>query len=94
MAKRTAYKKAIIGAREAPGRLGQIMPYRTRADLPQPIRHVLAAEAQEIYREAFNGAWRQYRAKDPRYEEIAHRVAWTAVKRRYRKVAGKWLPRE
>ena len=29
---------------------------------------------------------------DPRQEEIAHRVAWAAVKRKYRKLGDEWLP--
>lgn len=67
------------------------MPYRTNSDLPAPVRHHLPQGAQTIYREAFNGAWRQY-ADSGRREEIAHRVAWTAVKRRYRKAGDMWAP--
>ena len=34
-------------------------------------------------------------ASEPdRVEEIAHRVAWAAVKKRYRKVGSSWVPRE
>ena len=43
-----------------------------------------------MYREAFNNAWKQY-AKDERREEIAHRVAWAAVKKRYAKADGHWI---
>jgi cation transport regulator len=44
-------------------------------------------------REAFNAAWKSYGRKNPaRREEIAHRVAWAAVKRRYCKVGAVWLP--
>ena len=32
------------------------MPYRTNHDLPPPVRHVLPAHAQDIYRAAFNNA--------------------------------------
>lgn len=65
------------------------MPYRTNADLPPPVRR-LPAHGQDIYREAFNSAFRQY-AGDPRREEIAHRVAWAAVKHVYRKVGEEWV---
>jgi cation transport regulator len=67
------------------------MPYASIEDLPAGVRHHLPAHAQEIYRSAFNHAWESY-ASDPAHEEIAHRVAWAAVKRRYRKVGTEWRP--
>lgn len=67
------------------------MPYSTNTDLPASVRHHLPAAAQTIYREAFNGAWRQY-ASSGRREEIAHRVAWAAVKKRFRKNGDAWAP--
>ncbi|HTZ77135.1 MAG TPA: ChaB family protein [Stellaceae bacterium] len=71
------------------------MPYARNADLPAPVRNHLPAEAQEIYREAFNHAWDEYGSREPaRREEIAHRVAWSAVKRKYYKADGQWLPIE
>lgn len=69
------------------------MPYARNLDLPAPICAHLPQEAQDIYREAFNHAWKQYAKREPeRIEEIAHRVAWSAVKRRYRKSDGDWVP--
>lgn len=67
------------------------MPYSRNADLPASVRHHLPAAAQAIYREAFNGAWRQY-AGSGRREEISHRAAWAAVKRRFRKAGDEWAP--
>lgn len=67
------------------------MPYETNADLPPGVRHVLPEHAQDIYRAAFNNAWRSRRAG--RDEAGAHRIAWAAVKRSYVKVDGVWLPR-
>ena len=69
------------------------MPYRTNQDLPSALRHHLPEHAQEIYREAFNHAY-QAHADDPRREEAAHRIAWTAVKRSYVKVGDEWVSRE
>ena len=70
------------------------MPYVTNADLPLSLRARLPDHAQDIYRSAFNNAWERYGDSDPdRREEIAHRVAWSAVKKRYRKVDGTWIPR-
>ena len=66
------------------------MPYHANADLPPPIQRRLPIHAQDIYREAFNHAWASYKG-DGRQEEIAHRVAWAAVKKMYRKVGESWL---
>ncbi|HVO14046.1 MAG TPA: ChaB family protein, partial [Alphaproteobacteria bacterium] len=62
-------------------------------DLPLSVRAHLPAHAQDIYRSAFNSAWRQYRRGDRPNEEIAHRVAWAAVKKMYRKDGDCWVPR-
>ena len=69
------------------------MPCAANRDLPDPVRHHLPAHAQTIYREAFNHAWDHY-AGDPRREEIAHRTAWTAVKKLYVKADGDWVARD
>ena len=69
------------------------MPYARNLDLPAPVRAHLPQGAQDIYREAFNHAWKQYAKREPeRIEEVAHRVAWSAVKRRYRKSDGDCVP--
>jgi cation transport regulator len=68
------------------------MPYMTNDDLPFSIQHHLPEHGQAIYREAFNRAWQEY-ADDPRQEEIAHRVAWAAVKKVYVKMGAEWVPR-
>ena len=68
------------------------MPYERNEDLPPSVRAHLPAHAQDIYRSSFNHAWQSYGAGEPeRREEIAHRVAWSAVKRRYRKLGGAWV---
>ena len=66
------------------------MPYRNKQALPDSVLHVLPAHAQEIYKEAFNSAWEQYkrqadRRDDASREETAHKVAWAAVKNDYQK---------
>jgi cation transport regulator len=65
------------------------MTYKKVADLPDSVRDNLPKHAQEIYKEAFNSAWEQY----DHNEERAHRVAWGAVKKSYRKddKSGKWV---
>ncbi|MCQ4092159.1 putative cation transport regulator ChaB [Erwinia persicina] len=66
------------------------MPYNNRSALPDSVRHVLPAHAQDIYLEAFNSAWDQYKESEDRRgddsrEEVAYKVAWAAVKHQYQK---------
>ncbi len=65
------------------------MPYFSDEDLPPAVRAHLPPHARDIYREAFNNAWRHYGGN----EEIARRVAWAAVKRKYVKSDGAWVPK-
>ena len=64
------------------------MPYQNLSDLPDNVRGVLPQHAQEIYKEAFNHAFDEYEGR----EETAHKVAWSAVKKKYRKdeASGRW----
>jgi cation transport regulator len=66
------------------------MPYLTTDDLPPSVRNHLPPHAQDIYRAAFNSSFASH-ANDPRREQIAHRIAWAAVKRAYVKVGDSWL---
>jgi cation transport regulator len=66
------------------------MPYAMNSDLPDSIRNHLPEHAQDIFRSAFNHAFEKHRG-DPRQEEIAHRIAWSAVKRRYEKAGDTWI---
>jgi cation transport regulator len=79
------YAPAAVWLRRAIwfARRGVQMPYASIADLPSPLQAHLPTHAQEIFRAAFNNAWAEYDTADR--EEIAHRVAWAAVKRKYRK---------
>ncbi|MBD3279733.1 MAG: cation transport regulator [Candidatus Pacebacteria bacterium] len=66
------------------------MPYTSKKNLPKGVKDNLPPKAQEIYREAFNSAWHQYKSANKRKagasrEETAHRVAWAAVKDKYHK---------
>lgn len=71
------------------------MPYQSNEDLPLSLQARLPAHAQDIYRAAFNKAWERFAEADPeRREEAAHRIAWAAVKRRYRKSGDRWVPIE
>lgn len=75
------------------------MPYDRNADLPDSVRHNLPEHAQDIYREAFNSAFEEYKsARDRRdgasREETAHKVAWTAVKQKYEKRGDRWQTKD
>jgi cation transport regulator len=73
------------------------VPYKHLSDLPPSVTSNLPRHAQEIYKEAFNSAWKQYKDPDERRagadrEETAHKVAWAAVKNVYVKNdKGKWI---
>jgi len=62
------------------------MPYSKNSELPENIRHVLPQKAQTLFRKVFNSAHEQYT------DEIrAFRVAWSAVKKQFKKVGDKWV---
>jgi cation transport regulator len=75
------------------------MPYKSIEDLPDSVRHVLPRHAQEIFMEAFNNAYDEYKDRGARRlpqegrEETAFKVAWSAVKKKYKKdeKTGKWV---
>lgn len=75
------------------------MPYDNLSDLPDSVRDNLPRHAQEIYKEAYNSAWEEYkdpgdRQGDASREETSHRVAWSAVKNKYKKKGDKWVKKE
>ena len=62
------------------------MPYTSTSELPSSVKNVLPDHAQDIYKESFNSAYDEYekpesRRDDADREEVAHRVAWSAVKK-------------
>jgi cation transport regulator len=71
------------------------MPYSTNAELPDSVKNNIPSHAQDIYREAFDSAWKEYSDSAKRrgiesQEEVAHKVAWAAVKKKYEKVGDQW----
>ena len=62
----------------------------------------LPAHAQEIFKEAHSSALEQYKNPDKRRggkkesnEEVAHKVAWSAVKKKYKKGEDdKWIKKK
>ena len=75
------------------------MPYSNNEQLPQKVKDNLPKHAQDIYREAFNHAWEEYESPDKRRgaedsrEKVSHKVAWSAVEKKYHKDKnGNWVP--
>ncbi|MDN6556757.1 MAG: putative cation transport regulator ChaB [Acidipropionibacterium acidipropionici] len=72
------------------------MPYSDTNELPDSVQRVLPMHAQDIYKEAYNSAFDQYKDPSERrgnedLEAAAHKVAWSAVKDEYAKGDdGKW----
>ena len=73
------------------------MPYQHITDLPTSVRDHLPQHALEIYLAAFNSAWDEYadakkRRGNESREEVAHKVAWSAVGNVYKKdeKSGNW----
>ena len=71
------------------------MPYKKKSDLPDSVQDNLPSHAQDIYKEAYNSAWDEYknakdRDGDDSREEVSHKVAWSAVKNSYEKKDGTW----
>ena len=61
------------------------LPFVCRLNLPEP--------ALQVYRNAFNRAWRLARAGKTRFR-VAQHVAWTAVRRQFERDAhGRWRRR-
>jgi cation transport regulator len=67
---------------------------KSMKDLPKGVGD-LPDHAKEIYKKAYNNALEEY--KDPTkrrgrasLEEVAHKVAWAAVKKEYEKDKNTW----
>lgn len=65
------------------------MPYGSINELPSSIKDTLPTHAQQIYVAAFNAS-----IKEGKSETVAFKIAWSAVKNKYRKVGDKWVKKE
>ena len=61
----------------------------------------LPSHAQHIYKKAHKNALKQYKSPSKRRggkqqsrEQVAHKVAWAAIKREYKKKGDKWVPKD
>lgn len=72
------------------------MPYKSNKTLPKQVRKNLPQGAQTIYRKAYNAAYEKYKEPSERKgsatrTETASKVAWAAVKKKYKKKGDKWV---
>ncbi|MBY0462574.1 MAG: ChaB family protein [Alphaproteobacteria bacterium] len=72
------------------------MPYASNVDLPDSVTNNLPHHAQDIYKATFNSAFEEYKKPSNRRtsetrEQVSHKVAWAAVKQKYRKKDDKWV---
>jgi len=62
-------------------------PYQTINDLPSNIKTVLPSDAQSLWMRVFNESY-------SRGEDYARKVAWSVVKKIYKKEGDKWVPKK
>lgn len=74
------------------------LPYTNVDQLPGGLQKTLPAHALHIYINAYNSAWQTYadsrKREEGSREEVAHKVAWASVKRKYRKNGNIWQRKE
>lgn len=63
------------------------MPYKSIEELPSKVKKVLPKAAQKLFMEVFNAAFNKYG------EEKAFKIAWAAVKKRFKKKGNRWVAR-
>ena len=72
------------------------VPYKTNKELPKGIRNNLPQGAQTVFRKVYNNANKQYKSPGKRRKkssltEVCNKVAWSAVKKVYKKEKDKWI---
>ncbi|MBI2632677.1 ChaB family protein [Candidatus Pacearchaeota archaeon] len=72
------------------------MSYVSNEKLPERIRRNLPVRAQTIFRKSFNNAEKQYKNLNKRrgkatLEEVSNKIAWSAIKKKYKKFNDKWV---
>ncbi len=82
--------------RESSRSISSALSARTRKAID-----ILPSHAQKIYSKAHKNALKQYESPSKRRggkrqskEQVAHKVAWSAVKKEYKKKGDKWVPKK
>ena len=58
------------------------MPYKSISELPPRVKNNLSEHKQEIFKNTFNNAWKEYGRKGEKKEskeQTAFKVAWNAA---------------
>ena len=72
----------------------------TLDNLPKGVSSKLPKHAQKIYMEAHNNALKEYKnpekRRDPNedLEQVANKIAWSAVEKKYKKVGEHWVEKK
>jgi len=81
---------------EGSSRSGKQLSSRTKKQIDSLPEH-----AQHIYKKAHSNALEQYQSAEKRRggkkqsaEEVAHKTAWAAVKKEYKKKGNEWVQKE
>jgi cation transport regulator len=87
-------KKGVGGSSSNRG--DKLLSARTKKQIDSLPEH-----AQHMYKKAHTNALEQYQNPDKRrggkrqsVEQVAHKVAWSAVKKEYKKNGNKWVKKE
>lgn len=77
------------------------MPRQSTSKLPKGVANKLPKHAQDIFKKTYNKAYNTYadpkkrQNKSSTKEQAAAKVAWSAVKNKYRKNAkGEWVVKD
>src|SRR5918994_958583 len=94
--RRTTNDSTTRSRRSSSSSISSALSARTRKAID-----TLPSHAQKIYTKAHKNALKQYASPSKRRggkrqskEQVAHKVAWSAVKKEYKKKGDKWVPKK
>src|SRR5918994_647008 len=92
----TSSRRGSSSSSNSSSRSSSALSARTRKAID-----TLPSHAQKIYSKAHKNALKQYSSPSKRRggkrqskEQVAHKVAWSAVKKEYKKKGDKWVPKK
>src|ERR687897_2129794 len=92
----TSSRRGSSSSSNSSSRSSSALSARTRKAID-----TLPSHAQKIYSKAHKNALKQYAIPSKRRggkrqskEQVAHKVAWSAVKKEYKKKGDKWVPKK
>ncbi len=92
----TSSRRGSSSSNSSSSRSSSALSARTRKAID-----TLPSHAQKVYSKAHKNALKQYSSPSKRRggkrqskEQVAHKVAWSAVKKEYKKKGDKWVPKK